>query len=458
MFHRAVLALVASIKVTISCAQGEWELYQKAQDAYDTDYCAQALHLCDSLVGVGLEINQCNYYYLRAQAKRCLHDYPGSLEDVDRSLQLRSNFCGALDMRAELNLRAGKRSEACIDWSSANALCVDHYKRQLDTHCDPDWDYAAMHKVHRSDTTAVLTVVEAYYVGCQQRISDTTYCLKSGLTDKGEWEIYFDEALTRICTRLSTREDTLFSYYYYPNGQLKDENREVDSRWVYSAEWCENGQIIHSGIVNITVLDTSISYYCNGQRKWQAVLWQGRAWGTEASWYENGQLKSELHYTKFDPVLAAQGKLDNQLLSENYWDEGGKPIDRPVDVQTYRINNVGAPIHIDREKLNGATPYYDVEPSPHYNAVMRRLSDQIYATAKLTCSSDCKVGQVYIDFLIDKEGRIKNTEVTRSLDACVDQVFVDAIRQLGSWSIGKVQGVPVDVHVSIGFELERLKR
>lgn len=66
-------------------------------------------------------------------------------------------------------------------------------------------------------------------------------------------------------------------------------------------------------------------------------------------------------------------------------------------------------------------------------------------------------GRVYISFVIDKDGTIKNVEVVKSLNPSCDKEAVRVIKGMPKWTPGQKAGVcvPVFYTIPIQFKLNR---
>ena len=58
-------------------------------------------------------------------------------------------------------------------------------------------------------------------------------------------------------------------------------------------------------------------------------------------------------------------------------------------------------------------------------------------------------GTVYIRFIVNKEGDVKNVNVLRGVDPSLDQAAVIAIENSPKWEPGKQRGMPVKVSINI---------
>ena len=312
-------------------------------------------------------------------------------------------------------------------------------------------------KVYYLDTEFIERYIEAYYVGCQKMVSDTSYKLKYGLQSTGEWQVFYDKEYKIKQADYFTRNDTTFAIRYYRSGQKKAEDRTLpDYNWVYSGKWCENGQIISSGNPNNINYRTETTYYCNGNKRWQGNLYQGRSFGLESRWYENGQKQSEKQYTEFDQGLADEGLLESDLISEKFWDENGSEIE-PFENEIIGINTLGAPIKIAESELLNKTAYYDIEGQKEYDFTMSAFREEVYKTTQLKTPCKCNVGLVYISFTVEKQGNIEDIQLDIGLENCVNNAFLEAIEKIGKWPPASVNGQKVDTRVRVALELEKIK-
>ncbi len=316
---------------------------------------------------------------------------------------------------------------------------------------------ADLKKVYYLDTNYVHQYTEAYYVGCSKKIVDTVFTINYNLRSQGHWQIFYDKNFQVIQSEYFTRNDTAFAIKYFPNGQKKKEERTVEGfRWIFLAEWCENGQLTSSGNPQNPNYRTVITYHCNGNKKWQGNLYIGRAWGLMTYWYENGQKQSESLYTEFNQELADKQQLENKLISEKFWDESGNQV--PVlDNVIININTLGAPIIIPDSNLIDKTAYYNIMNQADYDNTMSAFKEKVYKNAKLKTQGRCKCGLVYVSFVVSKNGKINNIKVENSLEESIDMAFVEAIKKIGKWKPAILNGKKVDVIVMVALELEKIK-
>ena len=58
-------------------------------------------------------------------------------------------------------------------------------------------------------------------------------------------------------------------------------------------------------------------------------------------------------------------------------------------------------------------------------------------------------GRVVLQFVVDKEGKVGNIQVVRSIDKMLDQAAIDVIRTLPDWKPGMQNGQPVNVRYTL---------
>jgi len=458
----------------VSCFGQDWfDLERAADHAFlNRDY-EKSIQLYDSLIPIVTldTINSQNlrhYFYDRAQVKYHFKNYTGALTDINESLkreeelletlrkvetfnekQWRDYINGKHSLRGTIRLALNDREGACSDFKISNS------RKELQIYCDDNWDYKKIHKVFCKDTAFVLSFIEAYYIGCKSKTIDTSYTLKTDLDKKGDWEIYYDKDFKVKMADCFTRNDTFYTILYYPSGQRKNEIRvlSISRLWIYNADWCENGQMTNYSNPNSDRYNSYISYYCNGNKSWQGNLWNGEAWGIETRWYENGMKKSERHYTDFNQDLATKGQLEKKEITSEFWDEKGNKVESLQDEYQQLINTIGAPLQISPEEFNGAISFYNCGIKGYDNK-MEAFSEKVYSIAKLTSPTKCNVGQVYISFIVNKNGNITNIKAYQSLEESVDKAFIKAIESIGKWAPSD----KYDIYVVVALELERIKK
>ena len=111
---------------------------------------------------------------------------------------------------------------------------------------------------------------------------------------------------------------------------------------------------------------------------------------------------------------------------------------------------------------SGKTVYYRVEVDPRYEggeeAMMKYLQENLKYPE--SARSEGVEGTVYVDFVVDKKGKVRDVTATETTLAEVDSTLIaEAVRVVSTmpaWGAGTQGGKPVDVAYSIPitFELE----
>ncbi len=110
---------------------------------------------------------------------------------------------------------------------------------------------------------------------------------------------------------------------WYPSGALKYTFSDV---WGKShglaTQWHENGKIEWEGVKTMNEFTGIVrEYSADGKISSQYDMIQGVQYGTTISYYTNGKIKSVFEY------------INDEVLSENTWDETGKPIKSDIKKQ-----------------------------------------------------------------------------------------------------------------------------
>lgn len=67
-------------------------------------------------------------------------------------------------------------------------------------------------------------------------------------------------------------------------------------------------------------------------------------------------------------------------------------------------------------------------------------------------------GKVFVTFVIDKQGKVKDAKVARSVEASLDKEALRIVETMPDWKPGKQRGIPVDVQFTlpIDFKLQKM--
>jgi TonB family protein len=109
---------------------------------------------------------------------------------------------------------------------------------------------------------------------------------------------------------------------------------------------------------------------------------------------------------------------------------------------------------------SGKAVYYKVEVDPTYTGGEGAMMDYLQNNLKYPESARSKgiEGTVYVDFVVDKKGKVKDATATETtLDEVDSALVVEAVRVVSAmpaWGPGTQGGKPVDVAYSIPITFE----
>jgi TonB family protein len=102
--------------------------------------------------------------------------------------------------------------------------------------------------------------------------------------------------------------------------------------------------------------------------------------------------------------------------------------------------------------------YFVVEEMPEYQGGETALRQYLasHVTYPEAAKKDAIQGRVYVSFVVDKSGSVRDVKVVRSVHPALDQEAVRVIEELPDWTPGKQSGENVSVNytVPISFVLE----
>jgi len=154
---------------------------------------------------------------------------------------------------------------------------------------------------------------------------------------------------------------------------------------------------------------------------------------------------------KFTPPIVVDQPVDDpepppqEVLSQTtvstQTQEGEKQIDLPPD-----------PI-IEEEKI-----FTIVEEPPSFPGGEEKLFEFLRKNIKYPniARENGITGRVYVTFVVDKEGRIKDAKLVRGIGAGCDEEALRVVRAMPDWKVGKQNGraVPVQFNLPINFTLK----
>ncbi len=132
-------------------------------------------------------------------------------------------------------------------------------------------------------------------------------------------------------------------------------------------------------------------------------------------------------------------------------------VPNSVDENISNLNSNQAKIKkpINQEKDSDENIYDVVEQMPSFQGGNVALLSYISKTIKIP-AEDCGQGRVIVRFVVEKDGRITNAIVTRSVDPAFDREALRIINSMPKWIPGKKNGrnVRVRYNVPVRFALQ----
>lgn len=227
--------------------------------------------------------------------------------------------------------------------------------------------------------------------------------------------------------------------YYVSNGQLKLEATASETT------------------PNIKYEGKYKSYHENGQLEDDGEYKDNKSYGLWKSYHENGQQAGE-KFSDGDKTTYSQ-----------CWDESGVPL---------LVNGAGT----FKRKLarNGEYQHYEIMNAEMIASYHIESNDSIYSmvqeiaeyrggieglyrgfTKNLRYPADARrwgiEGKVFIEFTVDKEGRVHDARCLKGIGGGCDEEGVRVISEMNKWTPAKVKGKPViqRMVLPISFKLAR---
>ncbi|WP_423128644.1 TonB family protein [Gaoshiqia sp. Z1-71] len=132
-----------------------------------------------------------------------------------------------------------------------------------------------------------------------------------------------------------------------------------------------------------------------------------------------------------------------------------------------RVSRKGSPVvEINQEKkeepvqqtIDGKPVFFVVDEMPEYPGGEEALRKYIAGAVKYPVVAQDKgiQGRVFVSFVVDKNGQVRNARVVRGVDPSLDQEALRVVSGMPSWKAGKQRGeeVAVSYTVPIKFSLE----
>ena len=212
-----------------------------------------------------------------------------------------------------------------------------------------------------------------------------------------------------------------------------------------------------SNITPRVVMDGKVTnYYKNGKIMEEGFYKVNTRTGLFKSYYENGNLKSEVSYDNTKQTYFGYWRENGESLL----DHGNGHISEVIKNSSYHKEIIDSVLvnHYAIKEGTTDTVYLFLDKQPEYKGGYESLMKDIQAN--MYYPRDARragiEGTVYVTFVIDKEGKIVDAEVLKGIDAECDQIARRAVTKLKPWIPGMVRNKAVFVRFNLPVKF-RLK-
>ena len=220
-------------------------------------------------------------------------------------------------------------------------------------------------------------------------------------------DVYDNEVSTKIDAK-----------YYFKIVQLGD------SSW-YGEKYNHEDTIMFSGTFKTKDLKFRkgyyIKYYPNGYKEYEGNFTEDKHNGNWVFYYQNGQVKKK------------------GLLKDNVWTEMPECYD-----------NYGNPTDL-------VFNYWEVNEKPEFPGGEQELIKFISKNFKYPdiALESVIAGRVFVSFIIDKNGKVKDVNIIRKLDPEIDKEAIRVVGNLPDWKPASINGeivkvkyiIPISIHI-----------
>lgn len=187
-------------------------------------------------------------------------------------------------------------------------------------------------------------------------------------------------------------------------------------------------------------------YFESGQIKRKGVYYNGKPNGVFKEFYKNGKQRSRIIYRHGKEKYA------------DYWSEEGVPQlvkgqgviryrpDSASDLSVMQVKDSIATLVYEVEYASGDTVYLIADEPFSYAGGMEALHRQFAKERKYppTAVRQQIQGQVFIEFVVRKSGKVTNIRVVKGIGGGCDEEAFRAFHYLREWIPAKIAGNPVN--------------
>lgn len=156
--------------------------------------------------------------------------------------------------------------------------------------------------------------------------------------------------------------------------------------------------------------------------------------GKQTNWFENGTLKSEIHFS--------YGKKEGSFI--HYWKNGSKKR-----YDTYKNGNL---IEGDCWDLKGNNiDYYNYEIQPEFPGGSKGLRAYLAESIKYPRNSRTSSirGKVIVSFKIEEDGQVADVQIMKGVNLVLNNEAKRVVQNMPKWAPGLRNGTPVSSELSI---------
>lgn len=193
-------------------------------------------------------------------------------------------------------------------------------------------------------------------------------------------------------------------------------------------------------------------YHENGTVSEEGPFKDEERYGLHQYWYDNGARHKDVFFH------------EKEKIYHNYWSRSGQPfLSGGKGIATEQTKDFTYYIEIEDSVQVGAftiedadTVYMMVQQNPEYEGGHRQMTWAIAKTMRYPKSARRLgiEGIVYVQFIIDKDGYVKNCKVKRGIDSECDAEAVRAVSSLKRWNPGRHKGKPVQVRFMLPLQFK----
>ncbi len=284
------------------------------------------------------------------------------------------------------------------------------------------------------------------------------------------YEAFSQEATTKFYDHDGVSVDSIYSYYY--------ERITYSPQFALVSFYTKTGKVREKQITqDSTDNQYGVRFYENGNKMWEANIYKFSFLGTVRSYYMNGIEKSELFFDSSKTTKHRMRVINYRDSLGNVQIENKNGLCNRCELQVYSASpyfETGTIVNgLKSGDWAGVNQTNDVTYSETYSEGvllkgMQNYKGEIYTYTELEkqamppngmqeiyrlIGNKMKYpraarrhgieGKVFVQFVVDKDGSIIDTKVTKGIDPECDNEALNAVKSLPNWIPGYQRGRPV---------------